>query len=310
MLMRIKLLLLFGLIFFARASHAQNYLTQYFDGADTSAQNAIMIELDTSSANVWQIGKPQKIIFDSAATFPNVIVTDTLNNYPVNTTSSFQYQVSTNLAGPAGILALQWKQKLDFDRDRDGGMIEFSTDNGLTWINAFNSPYVYNFYGYDQSNADTLITGEYAFSGTDTTWRDIWLCFDISWVSWMGDTITVRYTMLSDSIDNQKEGWMIDNMMTHITWAHTVKQTDGGEYLKVYPTLTNGILHIEAEKLQEFHIIESIELIDAKGAIVQRHGAAPTKFHIDIRSHSEGMYYLKVKTNKKTETFPVMLKKD
>lgn len=307
--MRLTLLLVCILVSGIRTLHAQNFFMQYFDGADTSASSAIMIQLDTSSTNVWQIGKPQKSIFDSAATVPNAIVTDTLNPYPVNNVSRFSYQVQTFAFGPAGVLALQWKQKLDFDRDHDGGIIEFSVDSGQTWLNAFNTPYVYNFYGFDQSNVDTLSTGEYAFSGTDSTWRDIWLCFDIAWLSSMGDTVTVRYTMVSDSIDNQREGWIIDNMMTHITWAHTVKQMESSEYMKVFPTLTSGIINIEAEKLQEFHIIESIELFDMQGRVVQRHGIAPTKFYIDIKDHAEGMYYLKVRTNKKTETFPVVLKK-
>ena len=62
-------------IFSCQISTAQ-FFTQYFDGADTSIQNSILIETDTSVSNVWQIGHPQKIIFDSAATAPNAIVTD------------------------------------------------------------------------------------------------------------------------------------------------------------------------------------------------------------------------------------------
>ncbi|MGI8893309.1 MAG: hypothetical protein ACR2GN_07585 [Bacteroidia bacterium] len=109
---------------------------QYFDGADTIydpnvSPSSIYIEIDTNSSNIWQIGAPQKNIFDSAATAPNVIVTDTINYYPVNNSSSFQFSIVPWV--PWGILAIQWKQKLDFDAGLDGGIIEFSVDSGTTW---------------------------------------------------------------------------------------------------------------------------------------------------------------------------------
>ena len=51
------------------------------------------MELDTSASNIWQIGKPQKIIFDSASTVPNAIVTDTINFYPINNISRFGIKI-------------------------------------------------------------------------------------------------------------------------------------------------------------------------------------------------------------------------
>ena len=131
------------LILIVRSSTAQFY-TQYFDGADTSIYNAILIDIVPDSSNVWQIGTPQKSVFDSAATLPNAIVTDTINFYPSHDTSSFIAKVYLN-GNNWGIFALQWKQKLDMDTSFDGGIIEYSIDTGNTWINVFNNPYVYNF---------------------------------------------------------------------------------------------------------------------------------------------------------------------
>src|SRR5690606_1494899 len=156
----------------------------------------------------------------------------------------------------------------------------------------------YNFYGFDTTNKDTLMTGEYAFSGTDSVWRDIWLCFDKSFLM-LNDSMMVRFTFKSDATSNGKEGWMIDNMMIQNTWIHTVASGPEKDYLKVYPTKTTGIINIEAEKLQEFHIIEKIKLIDVSGKVVQEWGRSPTKFYVDIQQHPDGIYYLKVKTNKK-----------
>lgn len=288
------------------ASYSQKIKSQYFDGADTMVINSIVIELDTASSNIWQIGKPQKTIFDSAATLPNAIVTDTVNYYPPGNISRFSFSVNSGWWGNWGILALRWKQKIDFDSSADGGLIEYSTDTGKTWKTVFNSPYTYNFYGYDTTNVDTIFTGETGFTGTDTTWRDIWLCFDKSFLSGFG-IVSFRFTLKSDAVHNNREGWMIDNMKIQTTWTHTVKKMADDQYLRIYPTKTTGIVNIEAQKLQEYHIIKNMQLIDMQGKVVQEYGLSPTKFFIDISNQPDGTYRLKINTNKKTETFPVIL---
>jgi len=298
--------LLFCIVQFSSAQ----FYTQYFDGADTSIWNSIKIDIDTSSQNVWQIGTPQKTIFDSAATQPYAIVTDTINFYPTNDTSRFIAKVLNDF-GAWGILALQWKQKLDLDQGFDGGIIEYSTDTGNSWVNVFNNPYVYNFYGFQPSNKDTLAGGEYAFSGTDSTWKDIWLCFDMSWIQQFqpNDTLLFRFTMLSDSISNNKEGWIIDNMLAHITIIHTVKETEQENYLNVFPNPANNIVNIQAQKIMDFHIVEVMELIDPLGRVVDRWTNIPTKFWFDTSKYNEGLYFLKIRTNLKSETFPLVINK-
>ena len=280
---------------------AQSY-SQYFDGEDTLDYNSIMIELDPDSSNIWQIGKPQKTIFDSAATLPNALITDTANFYPPSNTSRVSFNASTS-DYYYGVLALQWKQKIDFDYGQDGGLVEFSVDSGQTWQNALNNPFVYNFYGFDTSNIDSIFSGELGFTGTDSFWRDIWLCFDYSYFGYL----TIRFSIKSDSIDNDKEGWMIDNLLGHVTLIHTVNEKEPVDYLKVYPNKTNGIVHIEAEKRQEYHIIENMELVNVEGKVVERFGKSPIKFYIDIGNHSSGLYFLKVNTNVKSQTFPIFL---
>jgi hypothetical protein len=299
------------LISIVQFSSAQFFVfTQYFDGADTSFLNSIIIDVDTASQNVWQIGTPQKIIFDSAATQPYAIVTDTINFYPTTDTSRFIAKVLMNFPN-WGIFALRWKQKLDLDQDFDGGIIEYTTDNGNTWVNVFNNPFVYNLYGFQPSNKDTLVGGEYAFSGTDSTWRDIWLCFDLSWIqqfNW-GDTLQFRFTMLSDSVNNNKEGWIIDNMFAYITMIHTVKETEQEKYLNIFPNPANNIVNIEAQKIMDFHIIEVMELVDPLGRVVDRWTNIPTKFWFDTNKYNDGLYFLKIKTNLKSETFPLIINK-
>lgn len=296
-------LLLFLSILGLTTAKGQIMMYQYFDGNDTG-NNSIFVQIDTAGGSIWQIGPPQKAIFDSAATFPNVIVTDTINFYPPGDTSSFILSNLSQMGNFRGVHAIRWKQKLDMDFKGDGGMIEYSLDTGNTWLSVFDNPNVYNFYGFDTTNVDT-VNGVLAFTGTDTVWRDIWMCFDRSYT--YNKELLVRFTFVSDTTDTQKEGWMIDNFIVHETMIHTVKKTPSNEYLKVYPTLTTGRVHIEAEKLYEYHIIEGIRVVNTEGKTVRSFGQAPTKFFIDIGDLPNGTYYINIRTNKRSQTFPVTL---
>lgn len=287
-------------------TYAQPTFRQFFDGEDTTKSSIHIVFEPNTKSNIWQIGKPQKTIFNMAATEPNAIVTDTLNKYPINNTSSFSFHLDlTNSFG--NILATRWKQKLDLDKHKDGGIIEFSLDNGTTWQNAFNNPIVHNFYGYNMDNKDTLSSGQYAFSGTDTTWRDIWFCIYL--FSGKPTSIDVRCTFKSDGVDTQKEGWMIDNLFLSQTMMHIVKENEKSKYLTVYPTATQGTVNIEASKIQDNHVIETVRLFGLDGRLVEEFKADPGNMNINISHLPNGIYYLMVNTNLQHEVFPIMLSK-
>jgi hypothetical protein len=198
---------------------------------------------------------------------------------------------------------------LDLDTGLDGALVEYSLDSGVTWKNVFNNPEVYSFYGFQARNRDTLPDSTFCFSGRDTVWRDIWLCFDYSFIYSL-DTVAIRFTLRSDSVSAGKEGWMIDNLFMAPTLVHTVKKgPSDGKYLSVYPTPTTGRVYIEAEKRNEFHIIERMELRSGDGRVLQQWGRAPTKYYIDIAGHPPGQYFLTVQTNVATETVPILLQR-
>jgi hypothetical protein len=285
-------------------AQSQAIYNQYFDGADTDPANSLIISY--SGDSTWQVGPPAKTIFNAPASTPNAILTKLSDPYPVNDTSSFQYALG-DFWGGFEVVALQWKQKLDLDPGMDGGILEFRK-NSDPCQNAFDNPLTYNFYGFEPSNKDTLSSGEVGFSGTDTTWRDIWFCLDPNVYSF-GDTVYFRYTLKSDGVQNNREGWMIDNLQAHTTMIHTVKENDSDQYLKIFPTPTKGVINIQAQKLQQRHVIEHMELMDLMGRTVRTYGLSPTKYFIDISDLPAATYFLKITTNVKTETFPVILEK-
>lgn len=280
---------------------------QYFDGSTIS--NTISVSITTNTANIWQIGKPQKILFHSAATLPNAIVTDTLNFYPKNNVSQFVLTIKNPYMTSPFPFALQWKQKLNMDSKKDGGIVEFSNNSGTTWQNAHNNVNVYQYYGFQPANKDTININEYCFSGTDTTWRDVWLCLTPA-VANFNDTILFRYTFKSDSVNTNKEGWMIDNFMSHTTIFHPVKEISQIDEIVVYPTITNGIVNVEVKKTSPTDIIDRIELLNADGKIMEWYGQNYTKVVLDLSKHTPGIYYVKISINKKSMTRKIVYEKN
>jgi hypothetical protein len=309
-----KILLIFTIVCSSYGVDAQLWseFYQYFDGADTIGNpyhGVLIIEKDSNS--LWQIGVPNKTYFTNANTSPNVIVTDTLNPYPINDTSSFQLGLSTDLFNFSGIIAFQWTQKLDIKLGEDIGLVEYSVDTGNTWVNIFNNPYVYNFYGYNNNQNVDTINNEVGFSGFDNNWKDIWLCFDGSYFSTITDTLIVRYTFKSDSIFDNRDGWMIDNFVVHPTWFHTINELEQDEYALLFPNPTkDGKINIQIQKSKDYQIIESIKVYDVKGVLVKSYGLSPTKFQIDLSGFENGTYVIKIETNKKVVSKKIVLELD
>lgn len=285
---------------------AQYMYVQYFDNEDVLFTEPIDISIvDKSEPNAWQIGKPAKVRFADARTKPNAILTQLDGFYPANDTSSFIATMDMRDSW-GSVFALQWVQRIDF-MEGDGGYIEYSVDKGATWVNAFDNPYVYGYYGFDADNVDTLSNGQLAFVGSDDSWRNIWLCFEYGWIFSVTDTLSFRFTLASGPGGKERDGWMIDNMQASVTFTHTINELKPEEYFSVYPNPVSDRLHLEAIKVDQYHIIEHMFLYDASGRVVEEWSQIPTHFFIDVQKYPSGSYNLIVRTNLRTVTVPVVI---
>lgn len=303
-----KTLLLCIILLFSLRTYAQTDFYQYFDGEDTLTYWSINITFDVDTNNIWQIGPPQKLIFNSASTAPNVIVTDTLNNYPTNNTSTFIAQLGDTYLYPYfyGIVAIQWLQRIDISSNGDIAILEISLDSMQTWANVFDNPLTYNFYGFNAENIDT-IDGEIGFAGTDTSWRDIWYCFDWPYLEIDTGYIFLKYTFKSDSIPEEKEGWMIDNMYAHSTMYHTLNNTNVVDAISIYPVPADDKINIQLQQTQQSHYIESMSITSMQGALINSWNNLPSKYFIDTENYPNGMYILSVKTNLYNESKAIVI---
>lgn len=248
----------------------------------------INLRIDTSKqTNSWQIGSPQKNIFTSAHSPHRVIVTDTLNSYSANDTSSF---IIMNIAGPGFtypfIVGLAGYYQVDTDSLNDYGLLEFSPNNGVTWIDLLNDT-VYSAY-YDWGLSDKPV-----FTGKTSGWTRFHVrlgslgpVFNIQ----DGDTVLYRFTFISDSIPDGLDGLMFDDF-DYVDFVMGIEYLDFEEInSKAFPNPAFQNLTIEFSNSN--HSDFTLVILDNLGRVVYRQDEIRTgKHELFVRGFQSGLYH-------------------
>lgn len=229
------------------------------------------ISIDTSSQNLWQVGTPGKSFFDSAFSPSLAILTDTINSYSSNNASFFDlkfYPNNPSYSSPfyGGNVFFEIKHKFDTDTLLDGGYISISYDNGQSFTNILKDSLVCMYFtprnniwtgGYYNDSlytlSDTLYNGENGFSGHSNNWittRFAWYDIPIK-CQWLMDTTIIRFNFISDSIQTNKEGWMIDNIRLYtVEFPGNIDKKQNSN-IRVYPNPANDVLSIDLGKIHQ-----------------------------------------------------------
>jgi hypothetical protein len=215
--MKTFFLLLLG-IFLCVSVQSQSPIYSASIDFETNRNLAVIDTVQVS--NCWQIGTPSKILFDSAVSAPFAILTDSVHPYPVNNLSSFEVKILSHGDTCWGIGWMRFLHKYDFEPGKDGGFIEVRYDADTNWTNIIldTDPEIYangiNFY----SSTDTISGNIPAFTGISDGWVESqfqW-AWEIGVKSFFHDSLTIRFSMKSDSFQTNQEGWMIDNLFLEL----------------------------------------------------------------------------------------------
>jgi hypothetical protein len=225
-------------------SFAQFYIVQTFEFPYDTYRGNFYIDTVNCSNNKWQIGKPQKTIFDSAYSFPNVIVTDTLHQYSANDTSVFYFYIA---GYRYSLLSLSFYYQLDID-SLTIAKVEISGDGGANWIDPITEDATYMFYWVGgKPRLDTSTNGWRRFNLNMDTWSQADIGNGHSFPHYrISDTVLYRFTFISGGDSSAHyDGWMMDNFtaMSTQTVASVVK-ISSSLLLNVYPNPTNGIINL------------------------------------------------------------------
>lgn len=266
---------------------------------------------DTTNTRLWQIGNTQKTFF-ADSTHATGIMTDTLNNYPVNANSWFtlKYLMSR------GIKVSFW-HKYQTTAGHDGGMVEFSLDSGITWQNvlgdcnndsAYTIPYrayvlTTNFY----NNNDTLLTGEHAFSGISNGWVESQFQFYLLLIAYKtnrgldsscgltsSSMIQVRFRFKSDATPDSLNGWIIGKInIEEESYFESVPNIYKPANLKIYPNpSSDAIFNFPVLDMQQSY---TIEILNNLGISIIN---TAYKNQINLSVYPKGLYFYRVTNGK------------
>lgn len=246
--------------------------------SDTVTFDSLMpsyIILDTTQANnVWQVGAPSKLNFNSAWSAPNALMTDTLLPFLPGNTSSFTIQLFSDTTSwmCIGEGWISFRHAYDFDSLLAGGYIEiryhdFFQGIWTPWVNvAQDSLPMFAYLNQLPIPKDTILGGIPAYTGKSYGWKNaeyywFWMAL-VKWGVFMNH-LELRFTATSDSSASATEGWMIDDLSIILTeCAGSVDDVETGRFIsRAVPNPGSGDIRIElntsvTEPLQ-LHIFNS-----------------------------------------------------
>ncbi len=263
--------------------------------------DSVILKIDTSLAgNIWQIGKPHKTLFDSAYSRPNAIVTDTIHYYPPNNFSAFTVKIF-DPAWTGFYIAdedhISFKHKFDTDSLQDGGYIEISYNNGITWTNVANDStgwWEHYFYNEGVSPNPIITNGNAAFTGRSNGWLQSGFngC-NINIIS-NPYPVYLRFVFSSDSNQTNKDGWIIDNIEICLGCGSCLgtKEAQNKSLISIFPNPVSNELTIEAPLKSE------ITILNSEGQIIKTIISDIKLTSLDMTDLSSGVYIVTVKTDK------------
>jgi len=247
-----------------------------FDLNDRDTGNYFFIDTIQLN-NIWQIGTPSKTIFNSAYSTPLALVTDTLNNYPVNNGSSFSFTIYTDDATTISF----WHQ-INCDSLSDGGVVEYSTDGGTAWNNILTSPFTLtNFY----SNSSTISSNSNkpGFTGTSGWVHSTIYGYALNFVKF-------KFTFTSDSMNTNKDGWMIDDFFVNCLGTG-IKEIGANSPFHIFPNPTSDYISISSDNTAKLF------LVTVKN-ILGQNILTTDKTTIDLSHLDRGIYFVQLTTDR------------
>ncbi len=307
-----KKLFLFYFVFVSHSLFAQEYYELPIDtiNFEEPGQGVIEIQIDTlDSTNIWQIAVPNKLFLDSAYSFSHAIITDSLNYYPTNNESFFYLNFSNDYNFTDGVFEI--RHKFDTDTLKDGGLIEMSCDSGATWMNIINEdhcPFGYSLEGCNltdwvnqlyqtpstlYTNTDSLFNGDYGFSGNSGGWVTTWFGTVEYGLKSHSDNIMLRFKFVSDTINTNKEGWMIDDIRFYqISVPGSIDEQIAPKF-KIYPNPVSSSANIELEKIYN---TTEVLVYNALGNLVKTHTYSNQRtVTFEKENLPSGVYWLQLK---------------
>jgi hypothetical protein len=210
--------------------------------------------------------------------------TDTNRYYRSNLRASVQFRLLFE-DGYNG-QALSFRHKYDFEEGTDGGKIETSYDNGISWKNILLDPelqnqYFYSYGLYSRSDTVSVLNYEPGFTGQQKNFK---YCDIEWWFSHVLDTVLIRFTMASDSVNTNNEGWLIDDIHFFPLFGG-VESNDQLSLYNVFPNPARNFLTVD----NKFNTLFNVKIYSIHGRLM-KHVFIRGREKLDISEFESGLY--------------------
>ncbi len=250
------------------------------------------ITIENPESNIWEVGSPNKLFFDEALSGSRVMLTDSSMNYPGSRNDYFYITIPL-YDSPWGEGILSFYHKFDTDTLTDGGIIEMSYDNGITWSNV-KDDITYESKEFVGLYEATLEGGECGYSGRSDDWKYVelywlWRVLTKSSES-QDDGPMIRFRFISDDIDTQKEGWMIDDIVFR---GYSVTGDIEGYLMNkvtVFPNPADDIVNFRINELCGEEVM--IRFYNAIGQSIK--SVKTSNYQLDISDLQHGVYFYEI----------------
>lgn len=241
------------------------------------------IIVDSIDNNLWQIGTTSK--FNSTyLPYKKSVVTDTLNDYPINNYSTFKIVVVGNFYPDS---YLSFIHRYDTDQGQDGCRIEIFNSQEKKWedvIDASGLVYTGNNL-YSETDTVTALNNKPGFSGS-IVWEEVTLYFTTFGI----DTIELKFIFASDSVDNNRDGWIIDNIY-FVSWYEGIQQSVNYPIV-IFPNPFSEKIEIRNSNANLFYE-PTVAILDING--VTRYKTSNYDYSVIQLEHLEpGIYLIRV----------------
>lgn len=291
-------------ILFCLSFSAKSQLLQFgfcFDTTDCSgyseSNSEPVLTIENTPDNLWQIGQAQKNNFTSGYNSLKAIVTGLTTPYASNNTSAFVISWTTD--HPSNSIHwfnsfLKIRYQVDSDTLTDYGGIEFSPDNGTTWINLLDvNDQTYG--AYLDWGGSSSPNGTYSpiLSGNSDGWKTSELHLkplaDLLAIP-AGTTILWRFSFTSDGNQTNKDGLIIDDIALLITPPLSVSEITA-EDIQISPNPITSTMDVQFSGITQ-KVLYSV--YSSQGKLIKQFDLQNTETTLDLNTLNSGIYYLTI----------------
>jgi hypothetical protein len=199
------------------------------------------------------------------------------------------------------IFEISLSHRFDTDSLLDNCFIDFSVDGGNNWFNLFSD--TLDLYPNSSSHyffsSGTIIYGDFPFTGNSHGWvgsvfkKNLWQ----GGVGNLTDSIIIKFSFISDSINSNKDGWQIDYFCTREDhFGAIIEASTLNNFATVYPNPANQEFAIKYDN--SFHQLINLDIYNSYNQnVYQRLDNADGIIELEEVGLKPGIYFYKLSTN-------------